>query len=305
MPSPSSDRCLSRAPFGKFAAALMILAMGSCSLLAQFEVSLSLPRANFMALEPIEATVQITNRSGAVAVLGGPGRGDWLSFEMLGSSDVALAQMDVDGSQILQMQPGATVRQKVVVTRAYSPGEMGNYGLRARVRLAAKDYYQSDRVRFSIIDNKPIWERSFGVPQGLKDAGQRRRYALHVFRDYDSTSLYFRLIDDASGTKLITQRLGPFSQVHEPQITLDAANQLQVLFMAQIHVFAHVTIDATGKIIKLTYYSDEGSPRPVMQQDDKGQVVVAGGQRIDPSATPTAPKGSRGSKPISAKPPGL
>jgi hypothetical protein len=282
----------------------MSLILSLTGLQAQFEVSLKLPRANYMALEPIEATVQITNRTGAVAVLGGPGRGEWLAFEMLNSTGDTLAQLDVDGSQILQMQPGASVRQKVVVTRAYSPEDMGNYGLRARVRASERDFYQSERVRFSIIDNKPIWERSFGVPEGFKEVGQRRRYALHIFRDYDSTSLYYRLLDDRAGTKLITRRLGPLSQVYDPQITLDATNHLQVLFMAQAHVFAHATIDPTGKIAKLTYYSDEGSSRPTMQQDEKGQVLIAGGTRFDPGAAPEQPKGG-GGKPVSAKPPGL
>ena len=301
--SPTSDRSLISARGSRFGI-LLLMALGwmTSQVQAQFEVSMRLPRANFLALEPIEDTVEVTNRTGAVAVLGGPGRADWLSFELFSSQEVPLTQLDVDGSQILQMQPGATVRQKIVVTRSYAPEDMGNYAIRARVRAGPKDFYQSDRVRFSIIDNKPIWERSFGVPEGFKEAGQRRRYAIHIFRDYDSASLYFRLLDDVSGTRLVTQRLGPVGQVYEPQITLDSANHLQVLFMAQAHIFAHATIDPTGKITRLTYYGDESGSRPVMQQDEKGQVVIAGGQRFDPAAAGNA---ARKIKPVSAKPPGL
>ncbi|HEY1082197.1 MAG TPA: hypothetical protein VGE29_08045, partial [Prosthecobacter sp.] len=58
---------------------------------AQFHVTLSLPRANFVALEAIPASVSITNRSGAEVVLGGPGRGSWLSFEMTDKTGNPLA----------------------------------------------------------------------------------------------------------------------------------------------------------------------------------------------------------------------
>jgi hypothetical protein len=272
---------------------------------AQFEISLKLPRANFMALEAITATVQITNRSGATAVLGGPGRADWLSFEMQNSEGTTLAQMDVDGSQILQVPPGSTVQQKIVVTNAYAPADMGNYAIKARI-LDSKsgDYYESDRTRFSIIDNKPMWERNFGVPEGMKDAGAPRRYALHVFRDYNSTSLYFRLIDDKTGTKLTTYRLGPLSMIHDPQITLDVNNQLNVLFMAQAHVFAHAVIGPDGKLAKLSYYGDEKKGRPIMQQTEKGLVQIAGGDYFDPSK-PEGNVKKTGGKPVSQRPPGL
>jgi len=284
---------------------LLLTCLCSLEARAQFDINLKLPRANYMALEGITATVQITNRTGAVAVLGGPGRAEWLSFEMLTTDGRPLAQMEVDGSQILQVPPGATVQQKITVTNAYAPSEMGNYAIKARV-LDTKtgDFYESDRVRFSIIEVKPMWERSFGVPEGMKDAGKARRYALYKFRDYESTALYFRLIDDKSGDRLNTYRLGPFSSIHDPQITLDKNNQLQVLFMAQAHVFAHAIIGPDGKLIKLSYYSDEEVGRPMMQQTDKGEIMIAGGKYFDPSK-PEADVKKVGGRPISQRPPGL
>lgn len=273
---------------------------------AQFDVSLKLPRANFMALEAIAATVTVTNRTGATAVLGGPGRADWLSFEMTTSEGTAIAQMDVDGSEIVQVPPGGTVQQKIVVTKAYAPSEMGNYAIKARVfHPQSGDYYESNRARFSIIEIKPMWERSFGVPEGMKDAGKTRRYALYTFRDYETTSLYFRLIDDKTGDRLNTYRLGPLSMIHDPQITLDMKNQLQVVFMAQPHVFAHAVVGPDGQLIKLSYYNDEKAGRPIMQQTDKGEIKIAGGTYFDPSK-PDVMEGKRvGGKNISERPPGL
>ncbi len=284
----------------------LFIALSAFHAHAQFDVSLKLPRANFMALEAIAATVTVTNRTGATAVLGGPGRADWLSFEMTTTDGTALAQMNVDGSEILQVPPGGTVQQKIVVTKAYAPTEMGNYAIKARVlHTQSGDYYESNRARFSIIEIKPMWERSFGVPEGMKDAGKTRRYALYTFRDYETTSLYFRLIDDKTGDRLSTYRLGPLSMIHNPQITLDMKNQLQIVFMAQPHVFAHAIVGPDGQVIKLSYYNDEKSGRPIMQQTDTGEITIAGGTYFDPSK-PDEMEGKRvGGKKITERPPGL
>lgn len=284
---------------------LLIACLCAVQARGQFEISMKLPRANFMAQESIAATVQITNRTGAVAVLGGPGRADWLSFEMTTSEGASLARMDVDSPEILQLPPGATVQQKIIVTNAYAPDDMGNYAIKARI-LDTKtgDYYESDRVRFSIIENKPMWERSFGVPEGFKGVGSPRRYALHVFRDYDSTSLYVRLIDDKANVKLNTFRLGPLSMIYDPQITLDTKNNLHVLFMAQAHIFAHAIISPDGKLVKLAYYNDEKKGRPILQQTEKGDILIAGGQYFDPGK-PEGDVKKAGGRPVSRRPPGL
>lgn len=282
--------------------AALCLAAGSAR--AQYEISLKLPRANFMSQEAITATVTVTNRTGSTAVLGGPGRENWLSFEVLTSTDQSLAQMEVDASQMVQVPPGGVIQQKVKVSQGYAPSDMGNYALKARAyHPQSGDYYESNRARFSIVDSKPMWERSFGVPEGFKNPGAARRYALHVFRDFDSTSLYFRLIDDKTGERLETYRLGPLSMVHDPQITLDTANHLQVLFMAQPHLFAHAVVTPEGRLKKLAYYQDEGG-KPFMAQSAKGEIVIQGGRYFDPSKPEPVQK-KVGGKRVSEKPPGL
>ncbi len=283
---------------------LCTLCLGALSARAQYELSLKLPRANFMSQEAITATVSLVNRTGAVAVLGGPGRDNWLSFEVLTSDGQSLAQMEVDGSQLLQVPPGGVVQQKIKVSQGYAPADMGNYALKARVfHPASGDYYESNRVRFSIVDSKPMWERSFGVPEGFKDAGQPRRYAIHIFRDFDSTSLYFRLVNDKTGERLETFRLGPLNMVHDPQITMDPSNHLHVLFMAQPHLFAHAMVTPEGQLKKLSYYMDEGG-RPYLAQTGKGDIVIQGGQYFDPSK-PEPTQKKVGGRRVSEKPPGL
>lgn len=271
---------------------------------AQYEVRLTLPRTNYLALEAIPATVTITNRTGAEAVLGGPGRGSWLSFEMTDKTGVPLAPLEVSGDELIQIPSGGTIQQKIIVTDAYAPTEIGNYGLIARVaHVPSGQYYTSARVRFNITDSKPIWEQPFGVPEGYKRAGSTRRYAVLLFNDVDASALYARVIDDQSKLRLQTFRLGPVSMAHDPQITLDRENRLQVLFLAQPNIYAHCIVEPDGTLKKRSYYREESGNRPHMTQDGQGNVAVAGGVLFDPSKAPVTE--SKPSRNVSDRPPGL
>lgn len=271
---------------------------------AQFQIGLTLPRTNFMALEAIPATVTITNRSGTEAVLGGPGRGSWLSFDMTDRTGQPLAPIEVSGVDLAQIPPGGTIQRKIIVSDAYSPTEIGNYGLKVKVlHTPTGQYYTSVRVRFNITDNKPMWEQVYGVPEGFKGAGSIRRYSVIVFKDLDATSLYVRLTDEKSNLRLQTFRLGPLTMAHDPQITMDRENHLNVLFLAQPHIYAHCLVAPDGALKKRSYYREENGNRPVMSVTATGDVQIQGGQFFDPSAPPPAPTST--GRNVSEKPPGL
>lgn len=272
---------------------------------AQFHVGLALPKTNYLAMESIAASVTITNRSGAEVALGGPGRSNWLSFEMTDREGIALSPLEVSGDQMILIPPGGTISQKIIVTDAYSPTDIGNYGLKVRVaHTASGQFYVSNRVGFNISDVKPMWEQTYGVPPGYNGAGTARRYAILVFNDLTGSSLYLRIIDDQSKLRLRTMRLGPVSMAHDPQITLDKENHLQVLFLAQPHLYAYCRIAPDGTVKKRSYYSEENGNRPQMTLDEKGLVSIVGGTYFDPMKSPEAATTKKTRK-VSEKPPGL
>lgn len=272
---------------------------------AQFQVGLTLPRSNFLALEAIPATVTITNRSGAEVVLGGPGRGSWLSFEMTDRTGQPLSPIDVSGADLLQLPAGGTVQRKIIVSDAYAPTEIGNYGLTARVaHTQSGQYYTSARSRFNITDSKPMWEQVYGVPEGFKGAGSARRYAVILFNDTSSTSLYVRLIDDKSKLRLQTFRLGPVTMAHDPQISLDRENNLQVLFLAQPQLYTHCVVAPDGTLKKRAYYREVNGDRPQLTASAEGDMTIRGGAYFDPTAAPPTMPANTGRN-VSDKPPGL
>lgn len=287
----------------RFLAPLLFFVM-ALTAQAQFQVGLTLPRTNFLALEAIPATVTVTNRTGADVVLGGPGRASWLSFEMTDRTGRSLAPMEVDSSEITQIPPGGTVQKRIMVTDAYAPTEIGNYGLTARVNMtSSSDYFASTRVRFNITDSKPIWQQAYGVPTGYKNAGAERRYAIIHFTDVESTSLYVRIMNDLNNEIIGTIQLGPVVMVLDPQITLDKGNRLHVLFLAQPRIYAHCIVNPDGTVAKRSYYREDNGDRPVLATNS-GDVQIRGGIFFDPNK-PAAPASKDSGRKVSEKPPGL
>lgn len=271
---------------------------------AQYGINLSLPRTTYLGLEAIAATVTIANRSGAELVLGGPGRRSWLSFEMTDSNGRQLSPIEVSGAELVQLAAGQTIQKKVIVTDAYAPTDIGNYSLTARVYHPPTDqFYNSNRVRFSITDVKPLWEQSYGVPKGFQNAGVVQRYVLSVLQEMSSSSLYFRLIDDKSGIKLRTYPLGPVSLARDPQITVDRGNRLQVLFMVMPQMYAYCIVKPDGELEKRSYYREKENSRPRLLTDPEGNSHIDGGEYYDPTAVP--PPSERKSRGVSERPPGL
>lgn len=283
---------------------LLLFLLVSSAASAQYAVNISLPRANFLALEAIPVTVTITNRSGAEVVLGGPGRASWLSFEMTDSTGREISPVEVTGVDLVQLPPGGTIQRKVTVTDAYSPTDTGNYGIKARVlHPPSGDFYGSNRLRFAIHDVKPIWEQPYGVPEGFRSAGSVRKYGILLFMDADSTSLYLRLTDQKTGVRLKTYKLGPVTMAHDPQITIDQDNHLQVLFLAQPNLWAHCVIAPDGSLKRRAYFRETAGNRPRLAQEASGQAGVVGGVFYDPAAPPPVPK--EGGRKASERPPGL
>lgn len=279
------------------------LALFVPQLRAQFATNLALPKTNFLSLEPMQATVTITNRSGADVVVSGANEANWLTFEITDSVGRTLAPVGVKSEKPFIFKSGTTISEKVTVTDRYGIEELGTYGITATVyHPPSKQYYQSNRVRFNIMDSKPYWEAPIGVPAGYESAGRIHRYALVIFRDVDTTKLYFRLFDDRSNQKLATYELGPMTSSQEPVAFVDRENKLHAFFLAQPKLYCYVIIAPDGKLKKREYYKELEGNRPAMTSTGEGVVAVAGGQFFDPSAPP--PKQGSG-RSVSERPPGL
>ncbi|MFZ4765489.1 MAG: hypothetical protein ACOYMN_11090 [Roseimicrobium sp.] len=284
-------------------AGIALLSQGS-SAWAQFMTNVALNKETYLTFEAVEATVTISNRSGADIVMGGANNQAWLTFTVTAPDGSSVPAMHTRSDETIVFKAGSTISRKVLVSDTHPFSEYGNYMISATVyHPPSQQYYASNRARATFTDATPFWEQSYGVPLGLPGAGQIRRYTLSQLRDTERTYLYVRVLDDKTKLKLATYSLGTCIFIAHPQVTVDNHNMLHVLFMAAPHIYSHVIIDTQGQLVRRRYHQEIKTDRPQLGVGADGEISVSGGQPYDPAAANEAqkPKG----RSIREKPPGL
>lgn len=286
-------------------AILMCLVLGALGATAhaQFETGLTLNKLSYLTYEPVEATINIVNRSGSDIVMGGPNGQAWLSFEVTDAAGNRVPPVRLRTDETIVFKAGTALKRTIRVSDYHPFSEYGSYGITATVfHPPSQQYYASNRVRANFTEVKPFWEQPFGVPLGQPGAGQIRRYALCILRDTSSTHLYVRVLDDRSGLKLSTFCLGTCIMVADPQITIDRDNKLHVLYMAKPHIYAHATVTPQGRLEQVTQHKEIQSDRPKLFVQGDQSIGVAGGAPYVPESDTPPPTKARS---IKEKPPGL
>ena len=272
--------------------------------MAQFQVALELGKKIYVSSEPMTATVTVTNRSGADVVLGGPDGRKWLTFTLRDQNDRALSPLDLTTEEPIVLNAGATVRKKMRILDTHAVEEQGGYAATVSVyHPSSGQYYISNRTHFSVVDIKPFGEPLvFGVPEGFPEAGRVRRYVLMINRELESSTMYFRLVDDVTNGKLVTYPIGLVTLAREPQVTLDRFNQLHVMFMTNRENYTYAVIQPDGKPKSVKVIKDMKDNHPQLFLSAANDVVLKGGEAVDPNAPKPVPVKGRS---ISERPPGL
>src|SRR4051812_44678333 len=200
---------------------------------AQIQVDLSFKRLQYIAHEPVLATVKIANNSGRDIDLRDDGGQHWFGFEVTAGEGRLLAPLAETEEPLLHIESGKTVTRKVNLTPLFPVHDFGTYHVRANVYFPDlnKFFYSSTKV-FQVGDGRTIWQKTVGVPDGSPGAGDIRTYSLLTNRFVDHTSLYVRVESRDRGVVYTTYSLGRLLSGDEPQAEIDRANQLHVLHCA-------------------------------------------------------------------------
>ena len=269
---------------------------------AQIQVDLKFKRLQYIAYEPVVATLSITNLAGRDIDLHDAQGQSWLGFEITGSEGQPIAPMSTESGQApLKIAAGQRVTHQVNLTPLYPVHDFGTYHVRTNVYFAdlEKFFYSPTRV-FEVTDARPIWQQTVGIPDGVAAPGNVRTYALLTNRFPDHTSLYVRVQDKDSGVVYATYSLGRAIAFEEPQTEIDHANQLHVLHCSAPRAWAYSRIGLNGELLAHSSFM-ETKTRPRLVRSGNGEVAVRGGTIESPAAQSshgTAPK-------LSARPPEL
>ena len=301
IPSSFVIRISSFASVIRYALPIIAVALLPAAVEAQIQVDLKFKRLQYIAYEPVVATLSITNLAGRDIDLHNAEAQSWLGFEITGSDGQHIAPMSAESGQApLKVAAGQRVTHQINLTPLYPVHDFGTYHVRTNVYFAdlGKFFYSPTRV-FEVTDARPIWQQTVGIPDGVAAPGNVRTYALLTNRFPDHTSLYVRVQDKDSGVVYATYSLGRAIAL-EPQTEIDHANQLHVLHCSAPRAWAYSRIGLNGELLAHSFFM-ETKTRPKLVRSGNGEVAVRGGTIESPvvqSPRGTAPK-------LSARPPEL
>ena len=260
---------------------------------AQVQVDLKFKRLQYIAHEPVVATVAITNLAGRDIELHDADGQSWLGFEITDSQEQPIAPLSgANREPPLRIQAGQRVTRQIDLTPVYPVYEYGTYHVRTNVYFAdlGKFFYSGTRV-FEVTDARPIWQQTVGVPDGAGESGAVRTYSLMTNRFPDHTSLYVRVQDKDTGVVYATYSLGRTIAFEQPQAEIDRANQLHVLHCAAPRAWSYARIGLNGELLTHSSFM-ETKTRPHLVHSGNGEIAVHGGMVEAPaqSSASKAPK---------------
>ena len=245
---------------------------------AQIQVDLKFKRLQYIAYEPVVATVAITNLAGRDIELHDADGQSWLAFELTGSDEQPIGPLrGAKAEPALKIAAAQRVTKQIDLTPLYPVNEFGAYHVRTNVYFAdlKKFFYSGTRV-FEVTDARPIWQQTVGVPEGTAGSGEVRTYSLMTNRFPDHTSLYVRVQNKDAGVVYATYSLGRTISFEQPQAEIDRANQLHVLHCAAPHAWSYARVGLNGELLEHSSFM-ETTTRPHLVHSGNGQIAVRGG----------------------------
>lgn len=257
---------------------------GCLALHAQVQVDLKFSRSQYIAYEPLTATVAITNRAGRDIDLQTAEGQEWFGFEVMRGSGELVSASRQNAFDPLHLVAGQTVTRRIDLTPLFQVSDFGTYHVRAHVYFAdIGRYFYSPTRAVEVMTARPIWKQTVGVPDATPTSGEMRTYSLLTNRFSDHTLLYVRVEDESRGLVYATFPLGSMIAFDEPRAEIDAQNRLHVLHCTSPRTWSSATVGLDGRLIARETLLETRS-RPHFKRETNGDVAVIGGMPELPAA---------------------
>jgi len=245
---------------------------------AQIHLELKFPRLQYIAHEPVVATVKITNLAGRPIDLRDEKGQQWFGFEVNAREGRPVIPLHAKAPEpALHVETGQTVTRKIDLTPLFPVHDLGAYHVRANVYFAdINQFFSSPTKVFQVSDARPIWQKTVGIPEAMPMGGEIRTYSILSYRFADHAALYVRVEDKNRGVVCATYSLGRILSYEEPQAQIDHANHLHVLRCATPRKWAYSHIGLNGEVLAQSIFM-ETRTRPRLRFTPSGAVAVKGG----------------------------
>jgi hypothetical protein len=271
----------------KFAILWVVLAAASHCAHAQpngVTAELQIDTDQFLPDEDVPVKVRIVNRSGQSLVLGSDKQ--WITFDIVGEHSYVVPKLGE-----MPVASPFTLLSGQAVTREFNPTPYFGFRRTGRYRLGAiikvpqwKHEVVCKPVAFTIAEGTPLPDLgnlAVGVPPppgSTNEAPEMRRFSLLKVTSLDQMKLYFRLTD-GYGRTLRVFPLARMVDFGHPEVQLDQANNLHVLFQTGAHIFTYDVLDPNGTLLARQFH-EITQARPSLRLNEDGQVFVGGGRRL-------------------------
>ncbi|MFA7160462.1 MAG: hypothetical protein WC299_14280 [Kiritimatiellia bacterium] len=259
-------------PGNSLAAALVCAAafFTAMPLSGQIEIQLSVDPVRAILYEQVNARVTIRNNTGGILAFGGESGSAGFFFELDRRRHHAVDRRDrsplMSGTRLV---PGGSVTNDFNLTSLYAIQVRGQYKLRAFVEWNGL-LFASQPVDIEILNGFEIARIIAGVPGG---EGASRTYILEYLGKEKGEQAYLR-IEDTDGTAVYAMhRLGHIVRVRKPDIKVDEAGNVHVLYQTMAMIFVHTAFTPYGVQLFSRNYVDRSNKISLVNLPS-GQITV-------------------------------
>ncbi|MES2995351.1 MAG: hypothetical protein V4733_00910 [Verrucomicrobiota bacterium] len=249
---------------------------------AQYVTNLKLDRKQYLAGEPVMATITITNHSGVTRVFANDGRLSWLDFILRTSQGHPVTPRGKHPFGPMKIDPGQTLAREIDLNRHFMLSNVGNFSVSAVIRPPGpnSEATPTNRVLFTQQSGSPLWQQKVGINGGT----QTREFKLLRMNGPQRSHLYAQVVDNASGHPINTFLLGDMLSLRRPLNTVDRHQRMHTMFLATPTAWIHCCVDSDGRLItrQIHYRAATGDPQLVTSSD--GSVVVVNSIPYNPQA---------------------
>lgn len=258
----------------------------------QIAVSLRLNKSQYVAGEPVVATVHITNHAGRELLFGGDGRRSWLDFAVRYRSGQPVNARMIQNFGPVRIGAGQTMQRQVNLGEFFMLHEQGNYSVIANVRSLDDSAINatSNRVIFTQNPGRVYWSQKVGFADSSKGT---REFRVLQFRGDQKTQLYAQVLD-RRGLPIATSLLGDMLSVRKPSVTVDRAQRMHVLFLISPTMWSHCVIDGDGALVSRKMHQRATQGDPSLVTFANGEVQVGNSVLYDARAAAIARARIRG-----------
>ena len=224
----------------------LVAALASCAQ-AQLSSTLKLSKSQYLAGEPVIATVNITNYAGQDITFYGDGRMQWLTFILKNTRGEEVTPRGRAAFGKMTIKAGASMARQVDLSQIFYLSEPGNYSAVAVVRMPGStgEGSSSNRVLFNQSPGAPYWKQKVGIPG---KTGQTREFRVINFSGDEKAQIYVQVIDGKTGQNVRTFMLGEVLMLRKPLVTVDRNQRLHVMYLASPTMWVHCEVDTDGKL---------------------------------------------------------